>query len=98
MLIFLAGKPPGMPYWLSPTVQALMAASIEYLPVPPGIGVIGSFGPEYSGAWWFVGPFASQPPCMSYVMTSRNVRYWPTLSVSMFLILSWPAPTAAAVA
>ncbi len=69
MVSLFAGNPPGIPYAGSPVVQAFTAPSIEYFAVPGGIGVLGSFGAWYSGSWKLVGPVASQPPCMSYVIT-----------------------------
>ena len=77
-----------MPYAGRPFVQAVIAVSTLYLLVPGATGVIGSAGTSNSGAWWLAGPVVSHAPCMSYVMTLAKSRIWPTLSVSMFLILS----------
>src|SRR5579883_1034807 len=95
MVSLLAGKPPAMPYWESPTVQALIALSMLYVSFPGETLLSGEFGLAYSGSCSSVGPVAFQAPYMSYVIASPKVRYWPIWLVWILSILSWPEGSAA---
>jgi hypothetical protein len=51
-VILDAGKPPAMPYSLSPFVQAVTASSMLYFLVPGAMTSVGSDADAYSGDWW----------------------------------------------